>query len=75
MVQKKFILIYLFFIDYTDDTDVYKARYTNFEAIPTVSNQTILDGETEEIYLFTIPVRLSDTEFNDGCKLEILKTM
>lgn len=62
-----------FFIDYINDTDVYEARYTNFETIPTVSNQTILDGETEEVYLFTIPVRPSDVEFNDGCKLEILK--
>lgn len=61
-----------FFIDYIDDTDKYVVRYSNFEAIPSTYTETLLDGETEQEYLFNIPIRTSGEDFNDGCKIEIL---
>lgn len=62
-----------FFIDYTNDTDEYLVRYTNFETTPTTYNETFLNGATEEQYLFRIPIRPDDINFLDGNKIEILK--
>jgi hypothetical protein len=61
-----------FFIDYTNDTDIYKVRYSNFETIPTTTEYDILNGETETQYLFSIPIRDYSTEFDDGNIMEIL---
>jgi hypothetical protein len=61
-----------FFIDYTNDADEYLVRYTDFETTPTTNDETILNGDTEEEYLFCIPITTSS--FADtGNKLEIIK--
>lgn len=62
-----------FFIDYTNDADEYIARYTNFDASPTVSDELILSGEPEEEYLFSIPISLGGIYYTEGNKIEILK--
>jgi hypothetical protein len=62
-----------FFIDYTNDADEYIVRYSNFDASPTVSDELILSGETEEEYLFSIPISLGGIYYTEGNKIEILK--
>jgi hypothetical protein len=62
-----------FFIDYTNDADEYLVRYSNFEAIPNTDEETILNGETETQYLFSIPISLGGVDYTDGNKLEIVK--
>jgi len=62
-----------FFIDYTNDADEYLVRYSNFEAIPNTDEETILNGETETQYLFSIPISLGGVDYVDGNKLEIVK--
>jgi hypothetical protein len=62
-----------FFIDYTNDADEYLVRYSNFETIPTTSDETILNGETETQYLFSIPISIDNIDYIDGNIMEILK--
>jgi hypothetical protein len=62
-----------FFIDYTNDADEYLVRYSNFEGIPNIDEETILNGETETQYLFSIPISLGGVDYVDGNKLEIVK--
>lgn len=61
-----------FFFDYTNDTDTYKVRYTNFEAIPTTVEYFILRDDIETQYLFSVPVRDLSAEFDAGNIMEIL---
>jgi hypothetical protein len=62
-----------FFIDYTDDTDVYEVRYSSFGGMITPLYETILDGETEDKYLFVIPISSGGVFTGASNKLEILK--
>jgi len=62
-----------FFIDYTNDADEYLVRYSNFDASPITSDETILNGDTETQYLFSIPISLGGVDYADGNKLEIVK--
>ena len=62
-----------FFIDYTNDTDEYLVRYSNFESSPNIEEVTILNGEAETQYLFSIPINLGGIDYVDGNKMEIVK--
>lgn len=61
-----------FFIDYTDDTDIYEVRYSSFDGVIAPSEETILDGEIEDEYLFSIPISTPGYS-NSKNKFEILK--
>ena len=52
-----------FYIDYTDDTDVYKVRYSS-GAYST--NVDILNGDVETQYVFKIPITQLDANFDNG---------
>jgi len=62
-----------FFIDYTNDTDVYEARYSSFGGVISPVEQTILDGENEEQWLLLIPISIGGVFSGAANKLEILK--
>jgi hypothetical protein len=62
-----------FFIDYTNDTDVYKARYTNYDTTPVVDDDVFLNGNTETQYLMSIPISKSGIDWENGNKLEVFK--
>lgn len=59
-----------FYIDYTDDTDVYKVRYTS-GAYST--NVDILNGDAETQYVFKVPITQLDANFDNGNSVSILK--
>lgn len=62
-----------FFIDYNNDADEYKVRYSNFNTTPITNEVTILNGDDEKEYLFSICINPNSLDFIDGCKLEMLK--
>lgn len=62
-----------FFIDYTNDADVYKVRYSNFDSSPITTENEFLTGSVEEEYLFTISMSAGGLDYVDGNKVEILK--
>ena len=62
-----------FFIDYTNDTDEYLVRYSNFESSPNIEEVTILNAAPVTQYLFSIPINLGGIDYTDGNKMEIVK--
>jgi hypothetical protein len=60
-----------FYINYTDDTDIYEVYYESLDGVNN-STETILDGDTETQYVFKIPLTTSSANYIDGNKMNIL---